>query len=189
MKKYIPVSILLVSMLLVAGIFLYKSGQNNKIQTTATSTSEWLTYTNVAGGYSIQYPSDLQPYAYDGIAELPARPTTDTLGKIDTALSLRGTLYRTITIFVDKVSFKTPDEWIASINNKNHGYVLEIQKHVSIDGMDAAIASSLKEGNGTTYFDAFFVHDGLGYDISGSDRVASTTYDKVLSSFKFIQKN
>jgi len=204
MKKYIPVSILLVSLLIIAGVFLYTPGLNHQIQTVATSTPEWLTYTNTAGGYSIEYPSDLQPYAYDIMSGYPGVTRVRTLaGKIDTALGPKSDpQYHLIEIFVDDVPFKTPDEWIASRNETTSKqteavFVLEIEKHVSIHGVNATVATSSREGNGSTYFDVFLVHDGLGYIISGSidqiagrgNGMASTTLERVWSSFKLIPKN
>jgi hypothetical protein len=194
MKKYIPLSILLVLLLIVAGVFLYKSDQNHQVQRIATSTPEWLTYINTAGGYSFEYPNYLQPNSYVGINYIPQGPSVATsTNQINTMLSPKGTPYQTMAIMVNKITFSTSDEWIASRNeaasrNKASGYMLEIQKHVNINGINATIASSLKEGNGTTYFDVFLVRDGLGYDISGNDKIASTTYERVWSSFKFIPK-
>lgn len=160
---------------------------------TSTSTPEWLIYTNAAGGYSIEYPSDLQPDTYDGIdtalggsgIETPANETS-------VILSPKGTGNWIINVRVDRIEWKTPDEWIAYINTIPSN-VLIIQKHVSINGVDAIITKSPQPANpyhkAATLLNVFMVHDGLGYDISGSDEIASTTYEKVWSSFKLIPKN
>jgi hypothetical protein len=161
--------------------------------TDASSTPEWLTYTNTAGGYSIEYPSDLQPNTYDTIdlamggsgIETPANETSVTL-------SPKGTYDWIINVRTSRISYKTPAEWIAYINTVPSN-VLIIQKHVNINGVDAIITESPQPASpyhkAVTNLDVFMVHDGLGYDISGSDEIASTTYEKVWSSFKFIPQN
>lgn len=209
MKKLVSVIILVV--LVIAGVFLYRDTfhtvlpEKSQTENVATSTPEWLTYINTAGGYSIEYPSDLQAYAYDIMSGYPGVTRVRTLaGKIDTALGPKSDpQYHLIEIFVDDVPFKTPDEWIVSRNETTSKqtesvYVLKIEKHININGVDASVTTSSKEGNGLTYFDVFMVHDGLGYIISGasddaipgrSDAVASTTLERVWSSFKLIPKN
>ena len=142
----------------------------------SVSTSNWKTYQNNSEKYSVKYPSTWYLDSFN--------PEFVTITNYDASVGNGGSLSSEniriiISTYTNLLANETIESWVNRISSS---IGLSERQNISIDGLKAIRGKTSSSGG-----DVRVVSNGQGYQIaySPSDSKLVSTFDQILSTFKF----